>query len=64
MRQREADLSALLQQPDTYVYVCGLRAMEEGVLLALRDAAVAGGASWEGIAASMRSEGRLHLETY
>ncbi len=64
MREREADLSALLQQPDTYVYVCGLRAMEEGVLLALRDATVAGGASWEGIAAAMRSEGRLHLETY
>ena len=38
--------------------------MEEGVLLALRDAAVAGGASWEGIAAAHAREGRLHLETY
>jgi benzoyl-CoA 2,3-dioxygenase component A len=64
MRERAADLAGLLQQPDTYVYVCGLRAMEEGVLLALRDAAVAGGLSWDALADAMRREGRLHLETY
>jgi benzoyl-CoA 2,3-dioxygenase component A len=64
MRERAADLAGLLQQSDTYVYVCGLRAMEEGVLLALRDAAVAGGLSWDALADAMRREGRLHLETY
>jgi benzoyl-CoA 2,3-dioxygenase component A len=64
MRERSADLAALLREADTYVYVCGLRAMEEGVLLALRDAAVAGGLAWNALAEAMRREGRLHLETY
>lgn len=64
MRERAADLAELLRQPDTFVYVCGLRAMEEGVLLALRDAATSGGLGWEPLAAAMRAEGRLHLETY
>ncbi|MCL4763241.1 MAG: benzoyl-CoA 2,3-epoxidase subunit BoxA [Burkholderiales bacterium] len=64
MRERAADLAELLRQPDTFVYVCGLRAMEEGVLLALRDAASSGGLAWEPLAAAMRAEGRLHLETY
>ncbi|HEX4885793.1 MAG TPA: benzoyl-CoA 2,3-epoxidase subunit BoxA [Casimicrobiaceae bacterium] len=64
MRERAADLAALLREPDTYVYVCGLRAMEEGVLLALRDAAVSGGLAWEALAAALRHEGRMHLETY
>jgi benzoyl-CoA 2,3-dioxygenase component A len=64
MRERAADLADLMRQPDTYVYACGLRAMEEGVLLALRDAAVAGGLDWEALADALRNEGRLHLETY
>jgi benzoyl-CoA 2,3-dioxygenase component A len=64
MRERAADLAALLREPETYVYVCGLRAMEEGVLLALRDAAVSGGLSWEALAAALRHEGRMHVETY
>mgnify|MGYP003334854506 CR=1 FL=1 len=39
MRDRTADLAALLQDPNAYFYVCGLKAMEEGVVLALRDIA-------------------------
>jgi benzoyl-CoA 2,3-dioxygenase component A len=64
MRERAADLGALLNDPHTFVYVCGLKAMEEGVVLALRDAAVACGLAWEPLAAAMKREGRLHLETY
>jgi benzoyl-CoA 2,3-dioxygenase component A len=64
MRERAADLADLMKQADTYVYACGLRAMEEGVLLALRDAAQAGGLEWDALAEAMRREGRLHLETY
>ena len=33
------DLAKLLQEPDTYFYVCGLKDMEEGVLLALSEIA-------------------------
>ena len=39
MRERAADLGALLQEPDSYFFVCGLKSMAEGVLLALRDVA-------------------------
>jgi hypothetical protein len=34
-----ADLAALLADPDSYFYVSGLRSMDEGVVLALRDIA-------------------------
>ena len=39
MHERAADLAALLADPSAYFYVCGLKAMEEGVVLALRDVA-------------------------
>jgi len=64
MRERTADLAPLLLDPDTYFYVCGLKAMEEGVVLALRDTAIESGLSWEAVARSLKNEGRLHLETY
>ena len=54
----------LLRDPNTYVYVCGLKAMEEGVLLALRDVAVQHTLDWEALGGALRQEGRLHLETY
>jgi benzoyl-CoA 2,3-dioxygenase component A len=64
MRERAADLGELLKDPNTCVYVCGLRAMEEGVLLALRDVAVQAGLDWPTLGATLKAEGRLHLETY
>ncbi len=42
MRERAADLAPLIADPDAYFYVCGLKAMEEGVVLALRDIAMQG----------------------
>lgn len=64
MRERAADLAVLLQDPNTYFYVCGLKSMEEGVVLALRDVAQGAGLNWETIGAALKREGRLHLETY
>jgi benzoyl-CoA 2,3-epoxidase subunit A len=64
MRERAADLAALMQDPNTCFYVCGLKAMEEGVVLALRDIAQQAGLNWDSIGASLKKEGRLHLETY
>jgi benzoyl-CoA 2,3-dioxygenase component A len=64
MRERAADLAALLADPQAYFYVCGLKAMEEGVVLALRDVATQAGLDWETTGAALRREGRLHLETY
>ena len=64
MRERAADLAPLLADPNAYFYVCGLKAMEEGVVLALRDVARQAGLDWEAIGASLKRDGRLHLETY
>jgi benzoyl-CoA 2,3-dioxygenase component A len=64
MRERAADLVPLLKDPNTCIYVCGLKSMEEGVVLALRDVVTQAGESWEAIGAALKREGRLHLETY
>lgn len=64
IRERAADLAVLLQDPNAYFYVCGLKAMEEGVVLALRDIATAAGLNWDSLGASLKREARLHLETY
>ena len=64
MRERAADLGALLADANTCWYVCGLKSMEEGVLLALRDVAAQAGLAWDSLATTLKHEGRLHLETY
>lgn len=64
MRQRSSDLAPLLADPNAYFYVCGLKSMEEGVVLALRDIAQAAGQDWDSIASALKRDGRLHLETY
>lgn len=64
MRERAADLGALMKDGNTHVYVCGLKSMEEGVVLALRDVAQGAGLAWDTLGAALKAEGRLHLETY
>ena len=64
MRERAADLAPLIADPDAYFYVCGLKAMEEGVVTALRDIATKAGLDWETHGQALKRDGRLHLETY
>ena len=64
MRERARDLGELLKDQNTFIYVCGLKSMEEGVVLALGDVAAQTGLSWETLGAALKKEGRLHLETY
>ena len=64
MRERAADLAPLIADPHAYFYVCGLKAMEEGVVLALRDIAINAGLDWETVGPALKQHGRLHLETY
>jgi benzoyl-CoA 2,3-dioxygenase component A len=59
--ERAADVAALLADENTYIYVCGLKGMEAGVLQALSDVT---GAGWDALHARLREQGRLHLETY
>ena len=64
MRERAADVAALLQDEATHVYVCGLKGMEAGVLEALRDVSATHGIDWPVLHGCMKAEGRLHFETY
>ena len=64
LRERAADLGPLLADPNSFFYVCGLKAMEEGVLLALHDVAEQADLNWDTVGAALKKEGRLHLETY
>jgi benzoyl-CoA 2,3-dioxygenase component A len=54
----------MLADPNAHFYVCGLKAMEEGVVLALRDIATQAGLEWDTVGAALKTQGRLHLETY
>lgn len=64
IRDRAVDIAELIKDPNTFIYVCGLKAMEEGVLLALKDVVTQNGQDWEKLAESLKIQGRLHLETY
>lgn len=64
IRERAADVAPLLADPDCFFYVCGLKSMEEGVVLALREVAQNAGLDWAHVAADLQQHGRLHLETY
>ena len=64
MRERIVDLLELLKNENTYIYVCGLKGMEAGVLEVLQEAAASGGLDWSEMHTNLRQKGRLHLETY
>jgi len=53
-----------LLKGDTYLYVCGLKGMEAGVMEALRDVCITAGIDWAALHARMVAEGRFHVETY
>ena len=63
--REEADAVAeLMQNPDGHIYICGLKAMEQGVEEALSDIARGVGLNWTDIRDAMREDGRYHVETY
>lgn len=64
IRERSVDVMNLLKDENTYIYVCGLKSMEEGVIIALKDVVTTAGQDWRSLAQALKQEGRLHLETY
>lgn len=54
----------VLANENGYIYICGLRAMEEGVNQALETISTEAGRNWLELRDHMRSEGRYHVETY
>jgi benzoyl-CoA 2,3-epoxidase subunit A len=64
MLDKASDLAKLMQDENTYFYVCGLKSMEHGVLQSLETIAKGAGMDWSAVKEQMRVQGRLHLETY
>ncbi len=64
IRRRSADVAARLRDQECYVYVCGLKSMEEGVNAAFRDACREHDLDWDALLPQLRAQGRYHLETY
>ncbi|MDX2084706.1 MAG: FAD-binding oxidoreductase [Candidatus Melainabacteria bacterium] len=57
-------LFKLLQQPNTYVYICGLKGMETGILEALQRVGEETGQPWEDLMARLKAEKRWRVEVY
>ena len=64
LRDHEEDVAELLGDPDIHIYICGLRAMEQGVEEALSSIAESMGESWSALKDKLREDGRYHVETY
>lgn len=64
LRAAKATVAPMLSDPNTHIYVCGLRQMEAGVEQAFLDIAKEAGIGWESTRDAMREAGRYHVETY
>ncbi len=53
-----------LKDPRTYIYMCGLRGMEPGVMDGLSAAAESQGINWNEFLSELRAQGRWHVEVY
>jgi ferredoxin--NADP+ reductase len=54
----------LLAQPNTYMYICGLKGMETGILAALEAQAIRTGTDWPAFRDALDEGRRLLIETY
>lgn len=64
MHTEQALVAEMLLDANTYIYICGLKAMEQGVEAALVSITNSFGESWQALRDTMREEGRYHVETY
>ena len=64
LRANKEEIARILQDPKSYSYVCGLKAMEGGVDDALAELARDAGLDWASLRDALRESGRYHVETY
>lgn len=57
-------IMTLLRDPKTYLYICGLKGMEAGILEGLNEAAANQGLDWNALLGQMKSEKRWLVEVY
>jgi len=58
------EIFALIEDPSTHVYMCGLRGMEPGIDEAMTSAAAAKGLDWAELRPQLKKAERWHVETY
>lgn len=64
MRAQQDLVAEMLQDSNTCIYICGLKAMEQGVEEALTNITESTGESWQALRDTLREDGRYHVETY
>jgi benzoyl-CoA 2,3-epoxidase subunit A len=64
IRRRGNDVARLLRDDQCFIYVCGLKSMEDGVAQAFADICREHGMDWNALQPVLRESGRYHLETY
>ncbi len=58
------EIFALIEDPKTHVYMCGLKGMEPGIDEAMTVAAAAKGLDWSTLRPQLKKAERWHVETY
>ena len=58
------EIFALIENPKTHIYLCGLKGMEPGIDEAMSSAAASKGIVWSELRPQLKKAGRWHVETY
>ncbi len=64
IRTRGDKVARLLQDENCYIYICGLKGMESGVVEAFREVCRTHGLDWDALKPQLVAQSRLHIETY
>ena len=62
--ERHEDVARLLREDNCYVYICGLKQMEDGVHEALAAVCAQHGMDWAALKPKLGESSRFHVETY
>jgi ferredoxin--NADP+ reductase len=64
IKENADELWALVQKPNTHIYMCGLKGMEPGIDEGMSVAAGKFGVNWDEYRKQLKKEHRWHVETY
>lgn len=64
IRERGDKVAAMLRDENCYIYICGLKGMESGVMEAFADVSRAHGLDWSALWPQLLERARIHIETY
>lgn len=64
IKENQEEICAMLDEGNFSFYLCGMKAMEQGVEQVFRDHAESLGRDWDALKARFKAEGRWNIETY